>query len=330
MQNLEDADVVEETSAPGQHGQDCFFKVVDILKPGRTMETEVEVLGFRSSALSSQAWRDHANDSLNDGLDASASPNQYSVIGRAIISTSSSKHWEATIELMQANTKDRFFNMQIFAELLRYIRKICIERFIGHLTMVDTGCVSQKWYYDFFGLAGFSRCRCRSLASSALQFYTWNCLILGKSLSQDLLSVYERTGTWLAGSRCTKTLLDCVAPGKAAGVERRYFHDLRAEPENENCSRVAELDSKLTTRNQILSKRTWRGSMNSLAAPRKVLKPKTKTEVPAKQWSGKDEVVKSVGSSAYRVMKKRKRSRKAKKEGLCRTRRAQDRRARRL
>lgn len=64
MQNPEDADVVEEMSAPGQNEQGYFFKFVDVLKPGRTVETEVEVLGFRSSTLSSQAWRNHANDSL--------------------------------------------------------------------------------------------------------------------------------------------------------------------------------------------------------------------------------------------------------------------------
>ena len=64
MQNLEDANVVEKMSVPGRNGQEYFFKVVDVLKPGRRMETVVEVLGFRSSALSSQAWRNHANDSF--------------------------------------------------------------------------------------------------------------------------------------------------------------------------------------------------------------------------------------------------------------------------
>ena len=222
--------------------------------------------------------------------------------------------------------------MQIFAELFKCIREVCIERFIGHLTMVDIGCESQKWYQDFFRLAGFSRCRCQSSASSALQLEAWNCLILRKSLSQDLLSVYDRTKTWFAESRCTKALLDSVAPSKAAEVERRYFHDLRAELENETRSQVAELHSKPTSGDQMLSKRTWRDSMNRVAAPRMVLKPKPKTKIvlPAKQLSSKDAVAKGIGSSAYRVMKKPKCSRKVKKAGLCRTRKARDRRARRL
>lgn len=220
---------------------------------------------------------------------------------------------------MQANTKDRFFNMQIFAELLRCIRKICIERFIGHLKMVDIGCVSQKWYRDFFRLAGFSRCRCQSLASSALQLETWNCLSLRKSLNQDFSSMNERTRTCLAESRCTKALLGFVVPGEAAEVERRYFHDLRAELENEDHSQIARLRAKLTTGNRM---RTWRDSMNSLAASRKVLTLKTKTILPAKQSSSKDAVTKGIGGSAYKVTKQRRWSRKAEKEGICRSRKA--------
>lgn len=55
MQNLEDADVVEETSVPGPNEQDQHFKIVDLLTPERTMETEVEMLGFRPGAWSSQS-----------------------------------------------------------------------------------------------------------------------------------------------------------------------------------------------------------------------------------------------------------------------------------
>ena len=57
MQNFEDADVVGEMSAPRAFGQDYFFRVVDVLKPGRILETEVEVLGFGSSASSSRTYR---------------------------------------------------------------------------------------------------------------------------------------------------------------------------------------------------------------------------------------------------------------------------------
>ena len=57
MQSSEDADDLGEMSALTSTGQDYSFKVVDVLKPGGVIETEVEVLGFRSSALPSQALR---------------------------------------------------------------------------------------------------------------------------------------------------------------------------------------------------------------------------------------------------------------------------------
>ena len=45
-------------------------------------------------------------------------------------------------------------------------------------------------------------------------------------------NVYEQFKTWLAQGRCTSALLDSVASGKAADVERKYFHDLLAEAGN--------------------------------------------------------------------------------------------------
>ena len=53
MQNLEDADVMGEFSALKPFGQDFFFRVQDVLKAGRILETEVEVLRFRSGTLPS-------------------------------------------------------------------------------------------------------------------------------------------------------------------------------------------------------------------------------------------------------------------------------------
>lgn len=49
MQNSEDVDLVGEMSSPKSYGQGQFFRVLDALKPGRILETEVEVLGLRSS-----------------------------------------------------------------------------------------------------------------------------------------------------------------------------------------------------------------------------------------------------------------------------------------
>lgn len=209
---------------------------------------------------------------------------------------------------MQANTKDRLYNMQIFTELLRRIRSICLERCIEHLTMVDIGGVSHEWYRDFFRLAGFSHCRCQSSASRAVQLETRNCVVLRKSLAQDVSSRDERIRTWLAEISCTKEFCDPFAPRKGAEMERRYFHDLQAGLKDGDHSQVAELRAKLVTENQMLSKRARRDSMNSLAARRKVLKPKTKTVLLAKRSSGKDAVAERIGSSANKVVKKRKRS----------------------
>ena len=58
MQNFEDADVGGEMSAPRAFGEDyLIFRVVDVLKPGGILETEVEVLGFGSSTSSSRTYR---------------------------------------------------------------------------------------------------------------------------------------------------------------------------------------------------------------------------------------------------------------------------------
>ncbi|KAF6218388.1 hypothetical protein HO133_005735 [Letharia lupina] len=103
MLNLEEADVMGEFSALKPFGHDYFFRIVDVLKAGKILETEVEVLRLRSA----------------NSPDAPFTLDQSPIIGKAVISTSFSKHWEATIELMQANTNDRFLNMQIFAGLLR-------------------------------------------------------------------------------------------------------------------------------------------------------------------------------------------------------------------
>lgn len=53
MQNLEDADVAGEFSTLKPFGHNYFFRVLNILKAGRILETEVEVLGFTSGTLPS-------------------------------------------------------------------------------------------------------------------------------------------------------------------------------------------------------------------------------------------------------------------------------------
>ena len=58
MKDFEDADVDGELETVIYIGQDYLLRVVDVLKPERIMEIEVEVLGLRSSSLRpSGTWK---------------------------------------------------------------------------------------------------------------------------------------------------------------------------------------------------------------------------------------------------------------------------------
>ena len=232
---------------------------------------------------------------------------------------------------MQASTDDRFLNMQIFAELLRCIRETCIDRFIGHLAMMDIGDASQSWYRDFFRLAGFKRCRCQCFPSGALQLVNRVCLVSRRSLDQNFPAVYGRMRNWLAEGRCTEALLDSVASGEAAEVERRYFHDLLAELQNEKVSRSGRMHTNQAAIDQMPSQRTWQESVRRLTASRrKALKVRTGVMLLRKYWPSQDAVVKSTGGPACRLMEKRKWLGKAKEDRLWLTRKAKDWRIRRL
>lgn len=218
---------------------------------------------------------------------------------------------------MQANTNDRFLNMQIFAGLLRCIRKICMERFIGHLAIVDIDDISQNWYRDFFRLAEFSRCYCRASNGNTLRPENWNCLASRKTPLEDFSAVYEKVEIWLAEGRCTKALLDSVASGEAAEVERRYFHDLLAEIREEKQAQMGRAQIERTIRDQMRSQKSWRETVRTSKAPsKKTVKPRSQILSSSKHCSTQDKVVKNTGGSAFRGTKKCKRSRKAQKEGF--------------
>ena len=217
---------------------------------------------------------------------------------------------------MQANTNDRFANMQIFAMLLSCIREICAEKLIVHLAMVDLEGVSQGWYGDFFRLAGFSRCRCQSSLGSALQVEPRNCLTLRrKSLDQGFSVVYERIEAWLAEGRCTRSLLDSVASGQAAEVERKYFHDLLEEIGNERLSQGLMIRPNSTVRGTLRARRPRPNPVQKLAATKtKAKQHQIGAVMLTKQWSSCETIEKRMAASAYKVVKKRKQSWKAKKK----------------
>ena len=222
---------------------------------------------------------------------------------------------------MQANTSDRFFNMQIFAGLLRCIRKICTERFIKHLTIVDIEDISQDWYRDFFRLVGFSRCYCRTSNGNTLRTENWNCLASRKSSFEDFSTVYEKVKIWLAEGRCTKSLLDSVASGEAAEVERRYFHDLLAELREEKQGHKGRAHIEHTVGGQVDGQRAWRKTVRKSKVPsKKTLKPRSEMLSSIEHCSSQEKVVKNMGGSVFRATKIRKRGRKAPKEGFWRTR----------
>ena len=207
---------------------------------------------------------------------------------------------------MQAKTNDRFHNVQIFAGLLRCIRKICVERLIGHLTIVDIKDVSQSWYRDFFKLAGFQHCRCQSSAGSTLQLETRNCIALTGSLDQGFSTVYETVSIWLAEGRCTRALLDSAASGEAAEVERRYFHDLLAVFGNEKNLQSAQGHVEVVARDRTHGQRPSKMSVRRSATSRRnALEPWTSFKSSRKHWSNQDAVDKSIGGPASRVRKKR-------------------------
>ena len=217
---------------------------------------------------------------------------------------------------MQADTDNRFVNMQIFAMLLSCIRKICAERLIGHLAMVDIEGVSHDWYGDFFRLAGFSRCRCHSSASSALQLGPRKCLALREPLDRGFSAVYERIGTWLAEGRCTRNLLDSVASGQAAEVERKYFHDLLAEIGDERPSQGVLMRPKPTIGDTMRTRRPWPKSVKKLATAKTRAQQQHQIETArlAEQRPSPETMGKSMTASAYKVVKKRKQSGKGKRK----------------
>ena len=207
---------------------------------------------------------------------------------------------------MQADTNDRFLNVQIFAGLLSRIRRICIERLINHLTIVEIEDLSQTWYRDFFRLAGFYRCRCQSSAGSTLQLEARNCLASTETLARHFASVYETVSMWLAQGRCTRALLASVASGAAVGMELGRFHDLLAELENEEHYEGAQARSAFRARDRSRSQRSWQDCVKRSAEQRrKVLRPGSKVSSLKKNWSSQDSVVRSIEGSDFRVRKKR-------------------------
>lgn len=64
MPNLEHADVVGDFSALRPFGQDYFFRVLDIVKAGKILETEIEVLGLRSGTLPSETLERLVNKNM--------------------------------------------------------------------------------------------------------------------------------------------------------------------------------------------------------------------------------------------------------------------------
>lgn len=64
MQSSEEADVMGEFSALKPFGHDDFFRIVDVLKAGKILETEVEVLRPRSGTCQTDPYRSLANNNF--------------------------------------------------------------------------------------------------------------------------------------------------------------------------------------------------------------------------------------------------------------------------
>ncbi|KAM0798988.1 hypothetical protein BDR22DRAFT_348043 [Usnea florida] len=155
MGDFEDHDKIVGTFSPLKAVRpEYFFRFREIPQADRALEIEVQVLGPRSNPLPN----------------THPISKQDRVIGKAFIRTSESRNWEASLELIQADTAQGFLTIEIYAGLLRCICDVCNERHISHITMPDVEPVSQTWYRDFFRLAGFHRCQCPSpSAGSSIQ-----------------------------------------------------------------------------------------------------------------------------------------------------------------
>ena len=120
--------------------------------------------------------------------------------------------------------------------------------------------------------------------------------------------MHEIVRIWLVEGRCTKPLLDSAASGEAAEVEHRYFHDLIAVSGNGKFSQSEQSRTEIIARDRTRSQRPWQKSVRRSAAPRrKALEPGTEFMSSRRHWSNQEAVVKSIGGSAARVRKKRKR-----------------------
>lgn len=226
MHDFEDSDkIVEKFSTPKPFRPEYSFRVQEIPKADRVLEIEVQVLEAKSDPPSNPQ----------------PVPKQDRIVGKAFMRVAESRDWEATLELMQADTAQGFLNLEIPARLLRCIHAICTEKHISHLKMVDIDHVAQKWYRDFFRLAGFQCCRCPgpSAGSSTQQDLVpnQNCLNLcfspsGRTLDEEepsIKKVHETPRTCLAEDQSKSTLPDStVASGKAVEVERKHSHNIPA------------------------------------------------------------------------------------------------------
>lgn len=190
-------------------------------------------------------------------------------------------------------------NTEIFAGLLRCIRNICTERFIEHLTIVDIADGSQNWFRNFFGLAGFCHCHCQRSTSSILQLEPRICVTLRKLPPEDFQTVHKTIRVWLVKSKCTRALLNSVTFGKAAEVERSYFHNLLTEIENGNDARGTQAHTKCKVRAQRQSQRPERESKRtSKVLRRKVSKIGNEVFSSRKHRSSQRGIVKMSGSAA--------------------------------
>ena len=124
------------------------------------------------------------------------------------------------------------------------------------------------------------------------------CLRLRNAPLGDFPDPYDSIRSWLAEGRCTRALLESVAFGEAAEVERRYFHRLLAGLEKGKAGQSTQVDTACVGRDDTQSQRSEQGSEKTRAMPRtKVLKLGSEAVSSGKNRSSDYAVVKRVGGS---------------------------------
>lgn len=183
-------------------------------------------------------------------------------------------------------------NMSLFAILLLRIRQICAERFITHIAIVDIEQPAQKWYGEFFRLAGFRRCGC-AIGGAVEVGPRRLCLRLRDAAVED-----EGFRDWFVEGGCRRELLEGVAFGEAGEGERGCFRHVGAGFGDGEAEQSAQVERVCVGGVETRSRRSGQeDEKRRVMVRKKVVKLGSDAVSLGKRRSSEHAVVKRVGDS---------------------------------